>query len=308
MRKITLMMATFFVAVGAYAQQTISFEAAEGFTLGNINTQNGWASTGDGQGGFVSNQVVSDEQSTNGTQSLKITTESAFGGQANPVVGGFYTYAAPVDYTDAVVSYDIYIEQEPDGNDYRFGVTGTGTNDQGQPATFFVALVDFNFQNNIRVVNNAGTFENVSTWASDTWYNVRMEFNNSQVEYFVDDVSVGTFDLLNELDLTGARIVHDNFGGLAYFDNFRTNDENLSNDQFVAENDFLHYVNNHQLYLESSTSLSGIEIYNISGKRIVSQELTGSNNAQTDIQMLDQGIYIARLTTEAGVHSFKFAK
>jgi hypothetical protein len=37
-------------------------------------------------------------------------------------------------------------------------------------------------------------------------------------------------------------------------------------------------------------------------------ELNGQSDAQIDINSLNLGIYVAKLNTENGVHSFKFAK
>jgi len=87
-----------------------------------------------------------------------------------------------------------------------------------------------------------------------------------------------------------------------------TTESTLSNDAFVAENDFVHYTNNNILFFESSTILNSVEIYNISGKLILDSDLQSQNNGRIDISSYANGIYIARLNTENGVHSFKFAK
>lgn len=82
----------------------------------------------------------------------------------------------------------------------------------------------------------------------------------------------------------------------------------LSNNQFVAENNFVQFVNNQTLNLQSSTVLNKIEIFNLAGKRVISDNLSGNSDAQIDINALNQGIYIAKLNTENGMHTFKFAK
>ena len=107
MKKITLLLICLSFSLCMYSQQTISFEASEGFALGDIHNQAGWTSTGCGAGCNVENQVISNEQASDGTLSLKIVQETAFAGQANPVVGGFYDYAAPIPNTMA--TFDSFI-------------------------------------------------------------------------------------------------------------------------------------------------------------------------------------------------------
>lgn len=312
MRKITLLLA-FLFCISLSAQETISFESSEGYSLGNIHNQNGWTSTGftneNDEPDNVDNQDVSNEQSTDGDWSFKITTLADFGPQDGPVIGGFYDYDTPIDYTDAVFSADIYIEEVEGGNDYWFAFTGDNTNEAGEAVTSIVTLFAFNFENNIRVVgDNEGTLVNVGSWETNTWYNVRIEITDNQAEYFVDDVSVATYDILASVDITSARFVHDNWGGEAFIDNFRTNDEPLSNDNFVAETNFTQFVNNDKLHIQASAEFNEIEVFDLSGKLLFNQDLNGASNAQVDIEALNQGIYIAKVNSARGSHSFKFAK
>jgi hypothetical protein len=312
MKKITLLLALA-ISFCVSAQQTISFESDGGYTLGDINGQNGWTSTGftdaDGNPANIDSQVISDEESTDGTASFKIINDGLFGGQANPVVGGFYAYPAPVPFADAVFSADLYLDTFDSTNtsDYLLGFTNTTVGS-------FVFYVRFTFDGNITVLaqDAAGTVvidDTMTDWTPLTWFNIRMELDNNALEVFIDDVSIYTgFVATFDLDIESARFVSDNFAGFGYIDNFKTNDENLSNDTFVADNDFVHFVNNNLLNLQSSTILNNVEIYGLDGKRVLQNELNGQNDAQIDINSLNQGIYIARLNTENGVHSFKFAK
>lgn len=50
----------------AFAQQTISFEASEGYTVGNINGQNGWEVTLNNDEEPINNQDVSTDQASDG--------------------------------------------------------------------------------------------------------------------------------------------------------------------------------------------------------------------------------------------------
>lgn len=308
MKKITLFL-LLMIGFTISAQQTVSFESAEGYTLGNINTQNGWASTGDGAGGFVQNQIITDELSSVGTNSFKITVESAFGGQPNPVVGGFYTYPTAVPYADAVISADLYLDTFDSANtsDYLLGFTNT-------TAGAFLFYVRFTFEGDILVLGQDDTGavvldDTMTDWTPLTWFNLRMELDNNALEIFVDDVSIYSGTVATpDVDITSARFIHDNYAGFGYIDNFRTNDEPLSNDTFVTDNNFIHFVNNNTLNLQSSTILNNANIFAINGKQVLNLDLDNQNNAQVDISGLSQGIYIVKLATDAGIHSFKFVK
>lgn len=305
MKKITLLFLMFVVSF-TYAQQTISFESSDGFTLGNIHAQNGWISTGDGSGGNIANQVVSDEQASTGTWSLKVTTETAFPVQQNPIVGGFYDYTAPVDYTTAVLSFDVYLEQNTgDNNYYRFAVLGDGVDNMGNPGLFFITVVDFSNNNDIRLIDDTGAFQPGGTWTPSTWINVRMEFSSNQIEYFIDDTSVATFGIFNALDITEVRFIHNNGGGQGYFDNFRTNDEPLSTDDF-NDLQFDYFVNRqNQLNMTSNEPITELKLYNLLGQEVLNQKLSSADES-VDLNNLNSGVYLAQVQINNRTKSFKF--
>ncbi|WP_047548012.1 T9SS type A sorting domain-containing protein [Psychroserpens sp. Hel_I_66] len=305
MKKITLLFLMFLAFTFGNAQETISFEAPA-YTLGDINAQNGWFVTGCGVGCFISNQVVSSEQSTDGTASLKIAPDPAFGNTFGAIFGGFYDFALPIDFTDATFSYDVRItQQDANSSDFRFGVTG----EDAMGDLFFTFLIDFDFEGNIKIADATGAFQNVGTWSVDTWYNVRAETTGSNIVYFVDDVQVGTSILLNDFDFTGLRFVHDNFGGEGYLDNLRINDEDLSVSEFSI-NSFTHFYNTESKELKLNSpqnNLSTLEIYDVLGKNIFNQNLNG-NEDSVELSQLKNGIYLARVSTENGIKTLKFIK
>lgn len=432
MKKITLLLFIFFTANFMFAQETptepitleISFESVENFTLGDLHAQNNWTTTGCGAGCNIANQVISSDDSTDGNWSLKLTTETAFAGQQSPVVGGFYAIGETVSRDGMVFSYDFKISDDfnSDGNDYRFTMIGP---DPAQNNDLFLGfLVDFTFNGNVRVVDNDANFVNVSTWVEDVWYNVKVETTLTTITYYINDVSVGTYDLLTEVDYQSFRFVHDNFGGEAFVDNIKLNifddascdhdqlwlvgagvtqagwgwdspvalpctgdnvysgiveftplsdgndgnfrffteegnwgsglnfpffvdddftiddlfenaedgdsnflftgtqgeylltvdftnktivlDENLSNENFVQVN-FDFFVNNSGLNLSASEMISTVEVYNLSGKRVLQNKLNQLNGV-INLDQLSKGIYLARVQIGTTVKTVKFVK
>lgn len=235
MKKITFIFLLFILPFIAKAQSLeISFESNESYTLGDLHSQNNWTTTGCGTDCNVENQVISADDSTDGDWSLKLTTESEFGGQSNgPIIGGFYALPEAVERDGMTFSYDFKISDgfNGNGNDYRFAMIGPDENND----LFLGFLLDFSFNGNIRVINNSVEFETVSTWTEGVWYNIKVETTSTEITYFIDGESLGTFNLLTEVDFTSFRFVHDNYGGEALIDNIKINaedeDANCDHDQ-----------------------------------------------------------------------------
>lgn len=312
MKKITLLAAAMLLSLATYAQQTISFEASEGYTLGDINAQNGWTTTGTGPGTFIANQVVSDEQSSDGTLSLKIVQETAFPGQSNPIVGAFYDYAAAVPFTTATFSADMNIDAFDSANtsDFIFGLVNVTDG-------AFITYIRFTFEGNINVLVDDGTGtdtvildDTMVDWTPLTWFNVRMELNNNNIEFFIDDTSIYSGIVATpDTDIEQVRFAHDNFSGFAYIDNFRTNDEDLSVADFGTEA-FSHFYDSDSkiLNLDSpNTTLASIEIFDVLGKRVLNNVLTG-NEASLNVSSFKNGMYLARISTTTGIKTVKFIK
>lgn len=309
--KKTLLSAAFIFAamISANAQQTISFEASEGFTIGNINGQNGWVTTGAGNNTFIENQVISNELASEGTQSLKIVNESAFPGQSNPIVGAFYNYATPVDYTSAIISADMYISDVigNDCADYRVGTVNL-------TAGYFTSFIQFRYNGTILVYSNeTSTTIPDLTWTPNTWMNVRIEMTSTNVSYFIDDVMVhqgataGT--MLNNIEQV--RFTHDNYSaeGFAIIDNFRTNNEMAS----VKDNALTSlsvYPNPANDVINVSNATNAIEkvvITDMNG-RVVKSVVLGVNEAQINISDLSKGVYFLQATSNGASVTEKIVK
>jgi hypothetical protein len=306
MKKITFLF-SFLVVFAATAQQTISFESGEGYTLGDINGQNGWVTTGDGMGGFVTNQFVSDEQASDGTNSFKVAVDPAFGGQQNPVIGGFYNYSAPVPYSTAVLSADLYLDPfNPNSSDYIFGLVNLTDG-------VFITYVRFTFEGNISVLaaDALGTVvldDTMQDWVGATWFNVRVELTNNSIEVFIDDTSIYTGNVASpDVDIEQVRFSHDNFGGFGYLDNFRTNDEPLSTFDFESAGLDYFVDNRNILHLSANQSFESLSLHNLLGQQVLNQKLN-SNNEMIDLNNLSSGVYLTQVQINGASKTFKIIK
>ena len=77
------------------------------------------------------------------------------------------------------------------------------------------------------------------------------------------------------------------------------NDNNL--------NGFAQFVADGQLNLKANTAMSSVAIFDITGKQVISQNLT-STNAQVNLAGLNTGVYIAKVSIGSTQESFKFVK
>jgi hypothetical protein len=85
-----------------------------------------------------------------------------------------------------------------------------------------------------------------------------------------------------------------------------TTEDNLSNEQFETVN-FDFYVNNGQLFLNANQSFDQISIFDLSGKKMMSQELS-SNDENVSIQSLASGLYLAKVQIGEQTKTIKFLK
>ncbi|WP_179375015.1 T9SS type A sorting domain-containing protein [Winogradskyella wichelsiae] len=305
MKKITFLFICSVLSLNLTAQQTISFESSEGFTLGDVHNQNSWISTGCGEDCNISTQLISDEQASDGNYSFKITPDALFDTQESPIMGGFYDFATPIDYTTAVVSFDVYITEQG-GSDFRFALSGEDATGAG----FFTVLINFGYLGNIAVVNELGeAFVDAATWEVNTWYNIRAEVAGSSITYYLDDVEVFQSVLVSDYNFTSMRFVHDNWGGDAFIDNIRINDEQLSIGEFSKDTVSHFYDQASQTFnLESANStISNVEIYSILGSNVISKS-SASTTETIDVSSLSTGVYLAKVSINGNTETIKFAK
>ena len=181
----------------AKAQETISFESEEGFTLGTIHNQNGWTVTeaGAGTGVYLSEQNITDAYASDGTYSLQIAADTEFPPQENAVVGAT-SPTLQITGDQIEFSFDIFMDvdedPETDTADLDFYAVSAGEG-------FVVARVKFNWEGNIFVLDEVdGTlnfYDSGVAWTPDAWQTVRIEidFTAGLINYYLDDIKLLLF-------------------------------------------------------------------------------------------------------------------
>ena len=300
----------YFLTIGLFsifatAQQNISFETSEGFVLGNLHGQNGWEVTLNNEELPIQNQTISSENATDGTYSLKIAVDEAEDFGWFPVYGAANQLASTVDYHNAKIEFDIYIS-ELEGSTFEFGAWGIN-GDEFVPISFY----SFNYTGNLEIVSSVDyDYEEAGfTWQANKWYQLKAEIAENEIKYYIDGTLVYTGENFSKTNIAGFNFVHDNFGGHAFIDNIKINNETLAvNDAKKGKlNIFPNPVkNNLNFSLPNSEKIAKINITNIAGQNVLNKEI--SLNA-INLENLKSGVYVVTITDAKGIsYSSKFIK
>lgn len=288
-----------------FAQQTISFESSEAFNLGTVQGQNGWEVTLNSDELPINNQVISNDRASVGTQSLKISVDADENFGWFPIYGAAKLFDRPYNFVNTTIEFDVFIT-ELDGSTFEFGTFGVVDTDEFMP----ISIYSFNYTGNLEVVNSEDyDYENANfTWEANRWYKLKSVITDTDIKFYIDGALIHTMPNFSQTDITGINFVHDNFGGSAYIDNLKINDEVLAvND--VTKGSIKLYPNPVKdilkLNLPNGEKIATIEVYNTVGQKVSDFR----NAEEINLNHLKSGIYIINLkNTEGKTYSSKIIK
>lgn len=297
MKKALLLFTAFILVHTLYAQDT-SFEAEEGYELGEINGQNGWETFSILSDIFT----VSDEQASDGDYALRLGIDEAGIIPEGNLSGATRVISAdvpesPDSYT---LSADLYFTstETPKGeiNFYVYGAAGTESLPGASMAladerVLIIELSDFSVGAEIDVPND--TFIR---------FTIQLDFVEEETLFYVDEELVYTGNL-NLSEVTGYGFLTTG-KAVGFVDNIITTDAPLSVPE-ISQNNFSHYISENQLHLESPAVMEAVKIYNLNGQEVLSETLN-STEAYLQLENLSDGVYITRLAFEGYSKTFKF--
>ncbi|UOU97387.1 T9SS type A sorting domain-containing protein [Chryseobacterium daecheongense] len=306
MRKLYLLTLSL-LSVLSFAQQLISFESSEGYTAGNINGQQSWVTTSNGATppAYIANQVITGELAVGGTNSLKITKESAYGSQSSPVMGAFYTPSAPLTYNNFTLSYDVRItDQSASSSDFVFRTVNTaGTGN-------IVTYINFSYNGKILIVNAGSTtlVDTTHTWAPNTWYRLKMVSTATDIKYYLNNTLIFTGQPYTQNNISRIDFVHDNYLGSAYIDRIAINNEAVLavKDTKVEKATISLYPNpaSDILNVRTDAKIKEISVVDLAGKNVNVR----MNDNSIDVRHLPIGTYLISVETNEGTVTEKFIK
>src|SRR5699024_4768358 len=250
----------------------------------------------------IDGREVTDELASDGDNSFKITPLPQFGPQQSAIVVGFYNLEETLDPDDLSISYDIYIDGQADGNGSEFMLQLT--DDAGG---FHQAWVNFSYDGTILVYEEDGgsLFPiEIGEWKGETWYKIGIYLDGDTATFYIDGEEAYTGQNWATAQIDQIRFVHDNFDYNAYLDNLNLNDQDLGIEEFEKYG-FTHFTQNNELIMNSETQIDQVVLYNILGQKLIDQDIN-STSANIDLGSLNAGVYIAKVSVNGQVESFKF--
>lgn len=180
-------------------------------------------------------------------------------------------------------------------NDEFTPVMGFGVENQGK---FYV----------ITSQNYAFAYLEDVSWEVNEWYTLKAEISNEEINYYIDEELVYTGNNFSQLDVYGINMLHNNYGGDAYYDNITLVNENLSiassnkNALVVYPNPVRDIVN---IQLPSTTQINHITVRSLTGQTLIDYS---SVSKHVDVSALAQGSYILSVNTNKGMYHQKIVK
>lgn len=310
--KKTLLSALLLSSLFATAQTT-SFEASEGHAEGtSVLGVNGWGTFTSAAPNVSELTLISTEHSSNGSQSVKLDSDGLASSTSSGVV--MLSPAVTVGATYSL-SVDLRMEgnpTDPDAiSDLRVELYGPTANNMLGTASIFL----FRFNNQVGYANFGIPEPAIEiipelTYEFDTWINLTVQKNGTNIEYFINGVSVATTVVNSQIPAPNRVCIrHDNFGTATFVDNI-SGSESLNVDTFTADS-FRIYPNPAQdkisVTLAHAQVLEGVKIFDINGRLVKSFQATEMNNT-FDIADLNAGVYMVEVSSEAGSATKKLVK
>lgn len=308
MKKILLGFAVLF-AYSASAQQTISFEASEGYTTG----------TAQGKGAILGfydlttlpteyeTMSISNSRATNGTQSLEFESDLSGWDWLDGVV-------LPINSSgNFEVTFDIYLESDEDSDVVIAPLQLAAGDDEYTP----VGEMRFSWFGTVRTVHGAGSPSGSTPYTPGQWYPAKITINaaTSTITYFFNGTQLST-GAFSSTALTGQPIdkigfLYDNYGSGFNVDNIVVTNSTASTADFV-KNNFKIYPSPAadvlNLSAVSNSSINTISITDVNGRTVKQQQAGGVSSMQINVADLNAGVYFISVDAASGKGTTKFVK
>ncbi len=298
MKRITLLFGLIFsLSLNAQSILSFSFESGEGYSLGEINNQNGWLSNPN-YSQFVN---IVDTQSSDGSFSLQFESDPNGPIPGNSITG---TGISSLNFTDITFTADLFVESGLNPSEFNIILQSPSTNALTSRVVFFdgdILLVD-------SIPNPQ--FVIAGTYTADTWFELKIvhDFTGGTIEYFIDDTLFYSGNVVNGTNIE-EMLLFSSFNQTGFFiDNIRFSNNSLSTEEF-SNLDLKIYPNpaTERLFIENADHLSinSLTCFDVNGKQ---QDVLLSSDQSINVSNLSAGLYILNLQTDSGHQSLKFIK
>ena len=313
--KKTLLLATLMLGAltGINAQESISFETTEGFTLGQLSGQNGWIVTGgEGDGSEITQVTVANDLEGYATNALKFI--------------GMDSEADPIEATKQIIpgsnNFSIINHVYADGRDVDNGsdITFT-TRDLGGDEVLLLSGIKFEYDGNIQILYSYSDLydeyfytdvEN-TTFEANTWYEVKTTFDISAgtVAYYLNDQLLRTVPFIRGIAVDAMTCEFDDYTSSFYVDDISVVTETAGLSKATAPK-FSVYPNPATTIVNITNSsnalVNSISVTDLNGRTVKSSLFAGIANVQVNIADLSAGMYMLNITSDQGTVTKKIVK
>ena len=280
-----------FILSFADAQSKISFEASEGYTIGTLNGQKGWAIWGDAVPAMVQ---VSTQFPTDGTNSFLMVSN---GNYTEDLMG---VEKSIKGFQNTEISFDLRL-QALDESDQSFDLYDSSYN--------LVASFYFRYDGNIYAFDGT-SFTDVGNWTDNAQYKVKylVDFNTNTLRYSLNDteVLVGTVSSVTSIDIID--FTTDNFSTGYVVDNIQIINKGTQGTDDAGKKAKLRLYPNPTadvLNVNVTEKVLAIEIYDMVGQLVKS---SGNGSKSINVSSLKKGIYVVKVVTDNNTHTEKMIK
>lgn len=279
----------------AKAQTNYSFEASEGFTVGEIKGQNANIGTfHDNFSGTTGDGAVTTEKALTGTNSLKLINSN------DTLTGGIFITGVPF-YANTSVAYNIFVPALGGSDNY------SQFNDENGA---LVCALDVDYQGNLSYFDSAAAKTSIGFYTEAQWnkLEVQIDFTAKTVKVLLNGASVysgaytGTGTTLSEVDF-----YIDNYGTDAYLDDISIKDGSLATSEVSNRNAINVYPNPAVDYVKVNADgkAQSAQLFDASGRLVKSFKDASGAMSVSDLK---KGIYIMKVKTDKGTSSAKVIK
>lgn len=272
-----------------FAQENISFETSEGYSLGNINNQKGWE-VPNVINNPLTKQVISNTTAKVGSLSFKNGHEPAFGIQFFPIFGAVKTFSTPANFNNFTISYDVKASMRA-GSDWEFTLFATDNQEDSVP----IAGIGLESTGAIYMITDADYgFEYATTnWVVNEWTNIKINVSSQNIKYYVNNVFQGSFPNSTSLNILGLKMLHNNYGGDAFYDNIQITTGSLSTQDFESTT-VSAYPNpaTNTFSISSVSEIATVEIFAMNGQKVLETNQASNIN----VSDLSSAIYLVKAT------------
>ena len=315
MIKKLLFAATAFVAISmsANAQEVISFEESEGYSLGDVTGQNEWQTNlvalPDNPNNPTINVVGSLANEGENSLYFEGTNYPYSDTEGNPFYVAALSPIFEVPSSDVFnVSFDIRVTDKLPSADFASDIT-IYTQSVGENK--LTSGLYFSYEGDLGVLESEG-WQLAGTYDNETWYTVKIsyDFGAGSVYYYLNDNLVFEGTTWSEATtVDNLYFDYDNYGTGFYIDNIKIEtDASTENFAKLGLNVFPNPVSDVMNITSPEANIQAVTITDLNGRTVKSINFNNVAETTVDASDLASGVYLMNITANGTVATHKIVK